>query len=206
MSVPNSKLREPARHGGGRPARRPTGGALQVPRIVGRAEQHVVGLEIGRPGGGIRLAEQDTAGGGEPGHRGRVHGGHMVGQCRRPARRAHATGFDGVLHGERQSVERPPPRPVRRGLVSLLGPVVRPRQIGGDDGIDLGIEPVDLGKNASRSSRLDRERDLMAAASRVADQRVGSSGTGCPPCGPEVSGRSRLHGRSRDVSLLGRRG
>ena len=128
-----------------------------------------------------------------------IHARHMVGQCRCASGRAHEPGFDGVLHGERQSVQRPQPRPARCRLVRPRGVVVRPPATSVViTALTWELSRSIFARTASRSSRLDRERDLRAAASRVADQRVGSSGTSSPPLWPRKLPGDLELGRDHD--------
>ena len=97
--------RHPRRHRGSRTARRAAGGARHVPRVVRRAEQLVVRLAVAGPRGQVRLADDDRAGGPEPGDRRRVLVGDVVAQLGGAGGRAHARGREAVLHRHREPVQ-----------------------------------------------------------------------------------------------------
>ena len=106
--------RQPGGHRGGGPARGATGGAGDVPRVVGGAVDVVEGLEVAGVEGGVGLPDHDRPGRLQPGHRQGVGGGHVPGQLRGPRGGHQAFGLPDVLDRHGQAVEgtgRPsPPR------------------------------------------------------------------------------------------------
>ena len=144
MSVPSSKLVNPAATAAAAPPDDPPVMRSSVPRVVGDAEELVVGLHVARPPRQVGLAEHDGAGGLEAGDGGCVLGGHVVGELRGATGRADALGLDGVLDRDRQTVERPEHVAAEHGdLVGRVGGGARPLDVEGDDRVHVAVEALD---------------------------------------------------------------
>ena len=109
----------------------------RVPRVVRRAEDLVVGLQVARPARHVGLAEHDRAGRLQLRDGRRVGGGHVVGQLDRAAGRADALDLDGVLDRDRQAVERPERVAARSRLVGRGGRVASALDVERDDRVEL---------------------------------------------------------------------
>ena len=86
-------------------AGRSTGALGRVPRIAGGAEHLVEGVAAGGELRAVGLADDDRAGTPEPRDHGRVLGGHVVGEQRRPVGGAHAGHRCDVLDADRQPAQ-----------------------------------------------------------------------------------------------------
>ena len=115
----------------------------QVPRVAGRAEQVVVGLDVTGPPGRVRLAVHDRARLFETPDGGRVCRWHVVRQFRGPAGGTDARGGDGILDRHGQPVQRTAGRRVRRRLVSVVSGVESPLGVDGDDRVERGVDRLD---------------------------------------------------------------
>jgi hypothetical protein len=115
-----------------------------------------VRLEVGRPRWGIGLAEKDGARAGEAGDGRRVGLGHVVGERWRSARGTDPGSLDGVLHGERETVQRTEPRTLGCGVVSPLRETFRPVQVCSPHRVHLLIKPFGLlGKSCQQLQTRD---------------------------------------------------
>ncbi len=130
----------PARHGDGRAAARAAGTESRVPRVPGRRSRERLGVggqpELGRVG----LAEADRTGGVERLHD-LVRGVRDV--VRHQARAepgANSAALPQVLVAGGKPPER---RRLRHGGRHLLGPLERAVARDGDEGSELGVQPVD---------------------------------------------------------------
>ena len=141
------------------PAQRSARQALRVRPNSGEFGQ-ALAAELRRRG----LADQDRAGGAEPGDRDRIMVRHVVLVRHRAKRGAHALGVDDVLDRERDTVERPE-RLARHHLAFRLarpghGLVAAQR----DEAVQLALQP--LGARKNRARRLDG-RDILAGDARA---------------------------------------
>ncbi len=202
---------EPGRDRGRRTTRRPAGHVVDVPRVVRRPEELVVGLVVAGPTGDVGLAEHDGAGVLQPRDGRCVLRGDVVGELDRAARRADALDLDRVLDRDREPVERSAPL-AAYGLgvgAVRLGP--GPIEVERHHRVDGAVQPVD--------ARCEELQQLPARDLAVAD-RGGLLGGGCGgealvethrfrswPCGPGRSApaplTTRRPARSRSTPLIG---
>ena len=124
------------RHRRGRAAAGPAGGALRVPRVAGRAEQHRLARgrhpEFGRAG----LAQDDQARPAQPEHELGVEGGHVAGQEAGTLGEAHALHLAGQVL---EQVRHPGERTGRAGARLLERPVEDRR----DDRVQHRVQRLD---------------------------------------------------------------
>ena len=116
---------EPCRQRRRRAARRAARRALEVPRVVGRAEHLVVALEVAGVDRQVGLAPDHRTGARAARRRARrPPSGTCVGQLRRTRRGAHPGRGEAVLDGHRHAVQ----RPGRLAVASSPGRPRRPRR------------------------------------------------------------------------------
>jgi hypothetical protein len=84
-----------------------TGGATQIPGVVGPPKEGIIGLSVPGIGRHVGLAEQDPTGGQEPPRKPRVLHRNDLGACGKARRGAQSGHLDTVLDRQRQAVERP---------------------------------------------------------------------------------------------------
>ena len=135
-----------ARDRGGRSPAGPARRAVRGPRVVGGAEHLVVALPIAAPFRQVRLAEHDGARCLQPGDGGSVRWRDAVGQHGGTAGGADALGVDGVLHRDRQAVQRPPPLATGRCGIGRATPGAGAVRVQRADGVHRWVDVVDAGQ------------------------------------------------------------
>ena len=152
MSVPISKRREPAAPRGRRAARRSARHAVEVPRVVGRAEDLVVGLEVAA----TSAARWSCRTRSRP-RRGRL----ATGAHRRSARGRSAHRAAGGPHALRPRyaslivIGRPCSGPSRRPRRRVVGRPCRflaPLEVERDDRVDRRVQPFDPRRRSGRAA------------------------------------------------------
>ena len=114
MSLPSSRPVSPAATAAAAPPDEPPGVAVQVPGVVGGAEDRVRGLPVHGVDRQVGLAEDDRPFTAQPGDGVGVAGRHVCGEVRRAGGGAHPGGLQRVLDRHRQAVQ-------RAGRVSACG-------------------------------------------------------------------------------------
>ena len=152
MSVPSSKLVKPAATAAAEPPDEPPVVWPSVPRVVGAAEDLVEGLDVARPARRVGLAEHDRTRGLQPGDRGRVLRGDVVGQLDGAARGTDPLGLDRVLDGDRQAVERAELVATRAGRVGGVGRGSGALGVERDHRVDRRIQAARCGRGTARAA------------------------------------------------------
>ena len=127
---------------GGRPTRRPAGGARGVPRVVGGSEDRVVGLPVGSEGRCVGLAEDHRTRFTQPLHGLGIPLGHVV-PCRDAAGGAHACRLVGVLDRHRHAVQRAQDFSPRHRRVRGIRRAARAVGVKCHNGIQRWVQPFD---------------------------------------------------------------
>ena len=136
------------RHSGGqgcgRAAARSARRTLEVPWVVGSAEDRIAALIVGKKRGDVGLAHQNAARRIEARRDSAILSCHMVGEWRETGRAAHARRRVAVLQRIGHTVKRAPNLPFRERLVSL--PRTRAGSIGVRyyNSIQRSVVPLDL--------------------------------------------------------------
>ena len=155
-----------ARQTGGqrRPPTRPTtrpAPRVEVPRVVRRAVDVVVGLEVGERHRHVRLAEDHGAGGAQAGHDHGVLGGDVAGELGEAPRRRLAGDVEALLDRHRHAVQRADRRcPLASARSAARASFERPLAVVDDDGVDRRVQPVDALEVAAQ--QLDRRHRARA--------------------------------------------
>ena len=126
-----------------RAAGRAAGRALQVPRIVGRAVDLVVALEVLQVRGHVRLAEDHRAGVEQTVDHDGVRRSDIVPELGQAPGRGPAGDVVGVLDRHRQAVQRTPILAAPKRLVGRARARPRPLDVEMDDGVEGAVEPLD---------------------------------------------------------------
>ncbi len=174
------------RDGGRGATRGPAGGARGVPRVVGRAEDRVVGLPVPRQGRGVGLAEDHRTRTAQPPHRLRVVFRHVV-PGRQPARGSHACGLVGVLDGHRHAVQRADIVTASQRRVGGVRGDARTVRVEGDDGVQWAVERPRHGPGSAPATRGSTRR--AAEWPRPAHVRAAKR---CQTCGHALSIKQRV--------------
>ena len=118
--------------------------ALDIPRIVGAAEDGIAGLVVGQQHGHIGLPDEDAAGGSEARSNSAVFLRYIIGQRRKSDGGAHAGGQVRILQREGHAMEWSPDFAVFESGIRLVRPCSSPFYIGNNDSVQCGIMLFDL--------------------------------------------------------------